>query len=68
MIKGLETKLYEETLKELGMFSLEKRRLREDRRALFEYMKGSHKEEGQDLFSMIPEGRTHNNYRKPDLC
>ena len=29
--------------------------------ALFKYLKGSHTEEGQDLFSVIPECRTHNN-------
>ena len=29
--------------------------------ALFKYLKGCHTEEGQDLFSIIPECRTHNN-------
>ena len=61
MIGGLETKPYEERLKELGMFSLEKRRLRGDVIAIFKYSKGCHTEEGQDLFSILPECRTRNN-------
>ena len=60
MIEGLETKPYEERLKELGMFSLEKRRPRGDMIALFKYFKGCHTEEGRDLFSILPEGRTRN--------
>ena len=67
MIGGLETKPYGERLKELCMFSLEKRRLRGDMIALFKYLKSCHtedREEGQDLFSILPECRTR--YRKPD--
>ena len=51
MIGGLETKPYGERLKELGMFSLEKIRLRGDMIALFKYLNGCHTEEGQDLFT-----------------
>ena len=61
MIRGLETKPYGERLKELGMFSLEKRRLMGDMRALFKDMKGCHTEEGQDLFSILPQCRAWNN-------
>ena len=43
------------------MFSLEKRKLRGDMIALFKYLKGCHTEEGQDLFSILPECRTRNN-------
>ena len=61
MIRVLETKPCGERLKELGMFSLEKRRLRGDMIALFKYLEGCHTEEGQDLFLIIPECRTQNN-------
>ena len=54
MIRGLETKPCEERLKELGMLSVEKGRLRGEMIAFFKYLKGSNAEEGQDLFSIIP--------------
>ena len=60
MIRGLETKLHEKRLKELGMFSFEKRRQRGDI-TLFKFLKGCHTEERQDLFLIIPECRTCNN-------
>ena len=61
MTTELETKPYEEKLKELGTFSLEKRGLRGDMIAPFAYLKSCNTEEGQDLFSIIPECRTHKN-------
>ena len=61
MIRGLEPKSYEKRLKELGMFSPEKRRQRNDMVILFKYLKSCHIEDRHDLFSVIPECRTCNN-------
>ncbi|KAF7244516.1 Glutathione peroxidase 7, partial [Varanus komodoensis] len=55
---------YEVRLRELGFFSLEKRRLRGDMLATYRYVRGCHMEMGRDLFSPAEEGRTRSNGAK----
>ena len=61
MIKGLEHLSYEDRLRELGLFSLEKRRLRGDLIAAFQYLKGAYRKDGERLFSRACCNKTRSN-------
>ena len=50
MIRGMEHLLYEDRLRELGLFCLEKGRLQGDVIAAFQYLKGAYRKDGEGLF------------------
>jgi len=60
-IRGLEHLCYEDRLRELGLFSLETRRLQGDLTASFQYLKGDSRQEGDQLFTWAYSKRTRGN-------
>ena len=61
MIQGLGSLLYEERLRELSLFSLEKRKLKGDLITMFQYLQGGYKEDGNFLFTRSHMEKTWGN-------
>ena len=61
MIQAMEHLSYDDRQKELGLFSLEKRKLCGDLIVAFQCLKGSYRKEGGRLFSGVRGDRTRGN-------
>ena len=61
MVREMEHLSYEERLRELELFSLEKRRLQGELIVAFQYLKGAYKKDGDKPFSRACCDRTRGN-------
>ena len=67
MIRGLGSLPYEDRLGALGLFSLEKRKLRGDLIPMYQYLRGSYKEVGDSLFTRSHMERTRRKWTQVAL-
>ena len=63
MIRVLQHLSYKERLRELALFSLEKRRLWEDLTAAFQYLKGAYRKDGDNNFSKACDRTRSNGFK-----
>ena len=63
-MKSLKGKTYKEQLRSLGLFSLEKRRLRGGLIAVYNFIKGVSRGGGADLLSLVTSSRIQGNGMK----
>ncbi|GAB0188439.1 hypothetical protein GRJ2_001309200 [Grus japonensis] len=61
MTRGLECLFYEDRLRTLGLFSLDKRRLQGDLIAAFQYLKGGYRKAAEGLVTRAWSDRTRGN-------
>ena len=64
MMRGLEHLLYEERLRALGLFVLDKRRLRGALINTYKYLQGESKMDEARLLLVVPRDRSRNNGHK----
>ncbi|GAB0190316.1 hypothetical protein GRJ2_001496900 [Grus japonensis] len=61
LLRGMEHLSYEDRLRELALFSLEKRKLQGDLLAAYQYLKGTYRKDGEGLFIRECSDRTRGN-------